>query len=346
MEDRSDWPIEQRLSQRIIDGDGAGLEADLDTALGAHQPLDIINDILLDGMKVVGDLFASGDMQLPFVLRSAETMKAAVRYLEPLMDKVDRAERGSIVLATVKGDVHDIGKNLVDIILTNNGFQVHNLGIKVGIAEMIDKATEVDADAIGMSGLLVKSTLVMRDNLDELARRGLAETPVLLGGAALTRSYVERDLRDRYPGPLFYGKDAFAGLDIMQQIATRPPGTAPDPDFGRIATGRQLPTREPKPVPAGTTPTRSPEVASDNPVFAPPFLGSRIVKGLPLDDIAAYLNLTALFRNQWQYRPTADQDDATFKSELAADSEAGAPDGTGRRSPHSPSRLRLLPRQR
>ena len=316
VEDRSGWPIEQRLSRRIIDGDGAGLEADLDAALGAHQPLGIINDILLDGMKTVGDLFASGEMQLPFVLRSAETMKTAVRYLEPRMDKVDRAERGSIVLATVKGDVHDIGKNLVDIILTNNGFRVHNLGIKVGIAEMIEKAMEVDADAIGMSGLLVKSTLVMRDNLDELARRGLATTPVLLGGAALTRSYVERDLRDRYPGPLFYGKDAFAGLDIMQQIAERPRGAAPDPDFGRIATGRQLPTREPTPVPTGTTPPRSPEVEFDNPVFAPPFLGSRIVKGLPLDDIAAYLNLTALFRNQWQYRPTADQDDASFKSEL------------------------------
>ena len=315
VEDRSGWTVEQRLSRRIVDGDADGLEAELDEALLQHQPLDIINDILLEGMKVVGDLFASGEMQLPFVLRSAETMKAAVRHLEPRMDKADRTERGSIVLATVKGDVHDIGKNLVDIILTNNGFQVHNLGIKVGIAEMIEKATEVDADAIGMSGLLVKSTLVMRDNLDELARRGLAATPILLGGAALTRSYVERDLRDRYPGPLFYGKDAFAGLEIMQQIAGRN-DTAPDPDFGRTTTGRQLPARGPRPVPTGTVPSRSPEVSTDNPVFAPPFLGSRIVKGLPLDDIAAYLNLTALFRNQWQYRPTRDEDDAAFKAGL------------------------------
>jgi len=315
VEDRSDWPVERRLSRRIVDGDGADLAADLDEALRRHPPLAIINDILLEGMKVVGDLFASGEMQLPFVLRSAETMKAAVRHLEPRMDKADRTERGSIVLATVKGDVHDIGKNLVDIILTNNGFEVHNLGIKVGIAEMIEKAAEVDADAIGMSGLLVKSTLVMRDNLDELARRDLSATPVLLGGAALTRSYVERDLRDRYPGPLFYGKDAFAGLDIMQQIAARS-DAAPDPEFGRTTTSRQLPARKPRSAPTGAVPTRSPDVATDNPVFAPPFLGSRIVKGLPLDDIAAYLNLTALFRNQWQYRPTGEDDDAAFKAGL------------------------------
>jgi methylmalonyl-CoA mutase cobalamin-binding domain/chain len=207
------WPIEQRLSTRIIEGDRDGLVPDLDVALAAgHTPLGIINDVLLEGMKVVGDLFGKGEMQLPFVLQSAETMKAAVAYLEPMMDKLDgESTKGRIVLATVKGDVHDIGKNLVDIILTNNGYEVHHLGIKVNVGEMVDKAVEVKADAIGMSGLLVKSTPIMRENLEVLNTRGLAEIPVLLGGAALTRAYVERDLREVYEGWLFYGKDAFRG---------------------------------------------------------------------------------------------------------------------------------------
>src|SRR3546814_494158 len=212
-EDRSDGTIEKVLSTRIIDGDRDGLIDDLDVALAAgHKPLAIINDILLEGMKVVGDLFGKGEMQLPFVLQSAETMKTAVAYLEPMMDKVEgESTKGRIVLATVKGDVHDIGKNLVDIILTNNGYEVHNLGIKVNIGDMVAKAVEVKADAIGMSGLLVKSTLIMRENLEELNTRGLADVPVLLGGAALTRTYVERDLREIYEGRLFYGKDAFEG---------------------------------------------------------------------------------------------------------------------------------------
>ena len=186
-EDRSGWPVDERLKARIIDGDRDGLTADLDQAMAeGTAPLSIINDTLLAGMKVVGELFGSGQMQLPFVLQSAETMKAAVAHLEPHMEKVDDdSGKGRIVLATVKGDVHDIGKNLVDIILTNNGYEVHNLGIKISIADMIDKALEVKADAIGMSGLLVKSTLIMRDNLEELNSRELAEIPVLLGGAAL-----------------------------------------------------------------------------------------------------------------------------------------------------------------
>ena len=201
-EDRSDWTVEQLLSQRIIDGEREGLEADLDRALaGGLAPLAIINDVLLAGMKVVGELFATGEMQLPFVLQSAETMKTAVAYLEPHMEKDESGGKGRIVLATVKGDVHDIGKNLVDIILTNNGYEVVNLGIKISIAEMIEKALEIKADAIGMSGLLVKSTLIMRENLEELNARGLADIPVLLGGAALTRSYVERDLRGRLRRP-------------------------------------------------------------------------------------------------------------------------------------------------
>ena len=317
-EDRSGWSVEKRLSARIIDGDRDGLTDDLDQALAAGTaPLDIINDTLLAGMKVVGDLFASGEMQLPFVLQSAETMKAAVAHLEPLMDKAEDHGRGSIVLATVKGDVHDIGKNLVDIILTNNGYRVHNLGIKVGISEMIDTFNEQSADAIGMSGLLVKSTLIMRDNLEELERRGLGKVPVLLGGAALTRMYVEGDLRKVYDGPLFYGKDAFAGLRVMDRLAELRRTGEVDPDFGRVATGRALPERRPRPVtPVGELPARSPDVVDDNPVFEPPFLGRRIVKGLPIDDIAGYLNETALYRNQWQFRPTKGENDREFKERL------------------------------
>ncbi|MDA8341789.1 MAG: methionine synthase, partial [Actinomycetota bacterium] len=218
-EDRSDWTVERRLEQRIVDGDRNGLEADLDEAMASgRRPLDIVNDILLAGMRTVGELFASGEMQLPFVLGSAETMKAAVAHLEPHMEKADQGGKGSMVLATVKGDVHDIGKNLVDIILTNNGYTVHNLGIKVGIADMVAAVEEHGADALGMSGLLVKSTLIMRENLEELNRRGLSSVPVILGGAALTRTYVERDLREVYAGPLFYGKDAFEGLATMDRL--------------------------------------------------------------------------------------------------------------------------------
>src|SRR6478672_2771794 len=238
-EDRSGWPVSERLSHRIIDGDRDGLEADLDEALASLSALDIVNDVLLDGMKVVGELFGSGQMQLPFVLQSAETMKTAVAYLEPHMEKADAAGKGTVVLATVKGDVHDIGKNLVDIILTNNGYMVYNLGIKVAIKDMVDKALEVNADAIGMSGLLVKSTIIMRENLEELNTRGLAErVPVLLGGAALTRNYVERDLREVYEGRVFYGKDAFEGLRTMDQLMDMKRSGVDDPDFGRVPLGR------------------------------------------------------------------------------------------------------------
>ncbi len=310
-EDRSGWPVERRLEQRIVDGDRHGLGEDLDAAMAAgHPALDIVNRFLLAGMKTVGDLFASGDMQLPFVLKSAETMKAAVRHLEPHMERSGRSGRGSIVLATVKGDVHDIGKNLVDIILTNNGFEVHNLGIKIGINEMIEKYHDVGADAIGMSGLLVKSTLIMRDNLEELERRGLGSVPVLLGGAALTRSYVEEDLRSRYPGPLFYGKDAFAGLDAMQHISEGEPPPEARPRFPRRAA--------PAAMDAGPAPARSPDVKPDNRVFEPPFLGARVVKGIAVADVAAYLNETALFRNQWGYRPENGEDDAAFKDRVRA----------------------------
>src|SRR5207237_6738869 len=184
--------LEDRLAQRIVDGDRLDLEADLELAMQSYTPLDIINNILLSGMKTVGDLFGAGKMQLPFVLQSAETMKAAVRYLEPHMERVEGQEKGTVVLATVRGDVHDIGKNLVDIILTNNGYRVVNLGIKQPISSILEAAVTHKADAVGMSGLLVKSTVVMRENLEEMSRQGLS-LPVMLGGAALTRRYVEED---------------------------------------------------------------------------------------------------------------------------------------------------------
>jgi 5-methyltetrahydrofolate--homocysteine methyltransferase len=316
-EDRTGWPVEERLKARIIDGNREGLEPELDEALAAMSALTIVNDHLLAGMKVVGDLFGSGQMQLPFVLQSAETMKAAVAYLEPHMEKSDQGGKGRIVLATVKGDVHDIGKNLVDIILTNNGYEVHNLGIKIGIAEMIEKALEVNADAIGMSGLLVKSTLIMRENLEELNQRNLAELPIILGGAALTRTYVERDLRGVYDGRVFYGKDAFEGLHTMDKLVEMKKSGEYDPNFGREPSERVLPPRRSeREVPDVELPRRSPEVTSDNEVFKPPFVGSRVVKGISLDEIAQYVNETALFRNQWQYRPEKGETDTEFKDRI------------------------------
>ena len=299
--------VGQRLARRIVEGDQKNIIEDIDIALADGKgPLDIINEHLLDGMKTVGELFASGEMQLPFVLKSAETMKKSVAHLEPKMEKADILSRGSGGLATVSGDVHDIGKNLVDIILRNNGYPIHNLGIKVGINEMIKAFEETGSDAIGMSGLLVKSTLIMRDNLDELERRGLGKVPVLLGGAALTRSYVESDLRSRYQGPLYYGKDAFAGLDAMARVMAREEPPAP--------TARRA--RTDQPTPPSQIPHRSPSVATNNYVFKPPFLGSRLVKGVALDEIVPFLNLTALFRNQWQYRPDTGEADSDFKERV------------------------------
>src|SRR5258707_8066421 len=220
-------PLWERLKRRIIDGERAGLEADLDEALLQRPALEIVNDVLLDGMKTVGDLFGSGQMQLPFVLTSAEVMKAAVGYLEPHMERSGEAGKGKIVLATVKGDVHDIGKNLVDIIVSNNGYDVVNLGIKQPISAIVQAATDHEADVIGMSGLLVKSTVVMRDNLAELNSRGLAgRWPVLLGGAALTRSYVEQDLASLFDGEVRYARDAFEGLRLMDAMMAVKRGVA------------------------------------------------------------------------------------------------------------------------
>ncbi|MGA0863026.1 MAG: methionine synthase [Ilumatobacteraceae bacterium] len=317
-EDRSGWTIQQLLRQRIIDGDRDGLTDDLERAMSdGIAPLDIINEILLDGMREVGELFGSGKMQLPFVLQSAETMKSAVAHLEPHMDKSGAStSKGKLVLATVKGDVHDIGKNLVDIICTNNGYEVHNIGIKVPISEMIAKVKETGADALGMSGLLVKSTIIMRENLEEMNTQGLADIPVLLGGAALTRSYVEQDLRQVYEGRVFYGRDAFEGLATLDRLMEIKRTGQDDPDFGRTAPERLLPRREKVAVDPSTLPRRSADVETDNVVFAPPFLGSRVVKGVPLDEIAAYVNETALFRNQWQYRPEEGESDSDFKDRI------------------------------
>ena len=229
-------PLDERLQRRIIDGERNGLEADLDEALQTQaRRSQIINDTLLAGMKTVGELFGSGEMQLPFVLQSAEVMKTAVAYLEPHMEKADAAGKGTIVLATVKGDVHDIGKNLVDIILSNNGYTVVNIGIKQPITAILEAAEEHHADAIGMSGLLVKSTVIMKENLEEMNARGIAERcPVLLGGAALTRGYVEQDLVGLFEGDVRYARDAFEGLRLMdalmaiRRVTSRPTPDGPD----------------------------------------------------------------------------------------------------------------------
>jgi len=286
--------VEDRLRLRIVNGDRVGLDEDLEEAMLTHRPLDIINDILLDGMKTVGDLFGAGQMQLPFVLQSAETMKAAVRFLEPHLDKADQGGKGSIVLATVRGDVHDIGKNLVDIILTNNGYTVYNLGIKQPINNIIEAYEKNNADAIGMSGLLVKSTVVMRENLAVLNERGL-DPPVILGGAALTRKYVEQDLRPEYEGSLYYAKDAFAGLHLMDQLVT---GQAVKPE----AVSRQA-------APKRTTGTQEREgggvgapISRDEPVPQPPFWGRRVVERIDARAALAYLNENMIFQVQWQYR--------------------------------------------
>jgi 5-methyltetrahydrofolate--homocysteine methyltransferase len=306
-------PLDERLQRRIVDGEKNGLEADLDEALTTRPALAIINDTLLSGMKTVGELFGAGKMQLPFVLTSAEVMKTAVAHLEPHMEKADAAGKGSIVLATVKGDVHDIGKNLVDIILTNNGYTVHNIGIKQPITAILDTADSTGADAIGMSGLLVKSTVVMRDNLAEMNTRGIADKyPVLLGGAALTRAYVENDLADLFEGSVTYARDAFEGLRLMDRVMAKKKGLVSGEDdaaerakvaerkarherSARIAAERRATAV------VEEVPPRS-DTATDNPIPEPPFWGQRTVKGIPQADFAALLDERALFLGQWGLR--------------------------------------------
>ncbi|KHK97980.1 methionine synthase [Microbacterium mangrovi] len=308
-------PVGERLERRIIDGEGKGLEADLELARSEGMTaLGIINDHLLEGMKVVGERFGAGEMQLPFVLQSAEVMKTAVALLEPYMEKSDDAGKGRIVLGTVRGDVHDIGKNLVDIILTNNGYEVINLGIKQPIADIIAAAEEHNADVIGMSGLLVKSTVVMKENLEELQQRGLAKKwPVILGGAALTRAYVEDDLAGMFDGEVRYAKDAFEGLALMEPLVRIARGEDPDavglpPLKKRIhRRGTQLTLTEPEEMPARS------DVATDNPLPAPPFWGTRIVRGIALADYAAYLDERATFMGQWGLKPGRGEDGLSYE---------------------------------
>jgi 5-methyltetrahydrofolate--homocysteine methyltransferase len=303
-------PLWERLKRRIIDGERTGLEADLDAALAERPALEIVNDVLLDGMKTVGELFGSGQMQLPFVLTSAEVMKVSVAYLEPYMERSGEQGKGKIVLATVKGDVHDIGKNLVDIILSNNGYDVVNIGIKQPISAIVAAADDNDADVVGMSGLLVKSTVVMRDNLAELNSRGLAgRWPVLLGGAALTRAYVEQDLAALFDGQVRYARDAFEGLRLMDAAMA----------VKRGEPGARLPeprTRRVRPKPGTSTAAAGADqrgeaedqarsdISTDGPVPEAPFLGTEVIKGIPLADYAAYLDERALFMGQWGLKPT------------------------------------------
>ncbi len=298
--------IEERLKARIVDGERPGLETLLDEALGTYDALAIINEILLDGMKTVGDLFGSGQMQLPFVLQSAEVMKSAVGYLERFMARSEGQTKGKIVLATVRGDVHDIGKNLVDIILTNNGYTVINLGIKQPIHNIVETALRERADAIGMSGLLVKSTLVMRDNLEELNARDLWRFPVILSGAALTRGYVENDLRAIYRGDVFYAGDAFDGLRLMGEITTREPMEVPAVRTARRRPAGRRPVSAPTP---GTVPAERSDVRTDVPIPAVPFFGARVVRDIPLAEVFAFVNEVALFRTQWQFHRGKGQKD-------------------------------------
>ncbi|MGW3010066.1 methionine synthase [Streptomyces sp. NPDC001219] len=306
-------PLDERLQRRIIDGEKNGLEADLDEALQERPALAIVNETLLEGMKVVGELFGSGQMQLPFVLQSAEVMKGAVAYLEPHMEKSDDEGKGTIVLATVRGDVHDIGKNLVDIILSNNGYNVVNLGIKQPVSAILEAAEEHKADVIGMSGLLVKSTVIMKENLEELNQRKMAaDFPVILGGAALTRAYVEQDLHEIYEGEVRYARDAFEGLRLMDALIA----------VKRGVPGATLPELKQRRVPKRDTAlpeTEEPEgavrsdVAVDNPVPAPPFWGTRVVKGIHLADYASWLDEGALFKGQWGLKQARTGEGPTYE---------------------------------
>ncbi|WP_328546401.1 methionine synthase [Streptomyces platensis] len=306
-------PLDERLQRRIIDGEKNGLETDLEEALGERPALEIVNETLLAGMKVVGELFGSGQMQLPFVLQSAEVMKSAVAYLEPHMEKSDDEGKGTIVLATVRGDVHDIGKNLVDIILSNNGYNVVNLGIKQPVSAILEAAEEHRADVIGMSGLLVKSTVIMKENLEELNQRKMAaDFPVILGGAALTRAYVEQDLHEIYEGEVRYARDAFEGLRLMDALIA----------VKRGVPGASLPELKQRRVPKRDTAAlevEEPEgavrsdVAVDNPVPTPPFWGTRVVKGIQLADYASWLDEGALFKGQWGLKQARTGEGPTYE---------------------------------
>jgi 5-methyltetrahydrofolate--homocysteine methyltransferase len=336
----ADLPVEEALQRHIIDGEDKALEQTLDRALAQYPPLAIINDHLLAGMKVVGDLFGEGKMQLPFVLQSATVMKKAVALLQPHMEKAGAIGRAKarIVLATVSGDVHDIGKNLVDIILTNNGFEVHNIGIKQPLAAMLEAVDRTKADALGMSGLLVKSVAVMEQNLHEMNERGI-RVPVLLGGAALTRHYCEGNLRSIYKGPLYYGKDAFEGLSVCDALASgglaaidaqvderlgkrravdakvaASRACAAGKEAGGVASGGTavLESVDGGAASRGEQGSGGTEGARQaggieplERVPEPPFWGARVVERVPLEEIFPFINTNALFRGQWGLKPGA-----------------------------------------
>ncbi|MBA2493695.1 MAG: B12-binding domain-containing protein, partial [Acidobacteria bacterium] len=333
--DVSNLSTEDKLKHHIIDGEKIGLEDNLKLALEKYPALDIVNEILLDGMKTVGDLFGSGQMQLPFVLQSAEVMKTAVKFLEPFMEKMEgESSKGVMVLATVKGDVHDIGKNLVDIILTNNGYKVINLGIKQPIDEILRVYEGTHCDAIGMSGLLVKSTLVMRDNLEIMNERGI-KIPVILGGAALNRRYVDGELVPLYNGKLFYARDAFDGLHTMDALTSRESrvesreSKAKSAVAGNGKTKAQSPKTKDQTIETvsdvedlvgedaklgkqaarvssrnvgDTTHTTKSEVSQNVEIPIAPFCGSKVVDDIDLDEVFSFINETALFKGQWQYK--------------------------------------------
>ncbi|MFF5304537.1 methionine synthase [Streptomyces sp. NPDC013161] len=306
-------PLDERLKRRIIDGEKNGLEADLAEALQTRPALDIVNATLLDGMKVVGELFGSGQMQLPFVLQSAEVMKTAVAYLEPHMEKSDAEGKGTIVLATVRGDVHDIGKNLVDIILSNNGYNVVNLGIKQPVSAILEAAEEHRADVIGMSGLLVKSTVIMKENLQELNQRKMAaDYPVILGGAALTRAYVEQDLHEIYEGEVRYARDAFEGLRLMDALI----GVKRGVPGAKLPELKQRRVRASAAVEVEERPeeghVRS-DVSVDNPIPEAPFRGTRVIKGIQLKEYASWLDEGALFKGQWGLKQARTGDGPTYE---------------------------------
>lgn len=320
--------LEDQLKKHIVDGVKKGLDGRLDAAREHMPALAIINDVLLDGMKTVGELFGAGKMQLPFVLQSAEVMKTAVRHLEPYLERVEGSDKGSILLATVAGDVHDIGKNLVDIILSNNGYRVVNIGIKQPINAILDAFHEHQCDAIGLSGLLVKSTLVMRDNLLEMNQRDLAHIPVILGGAALTRAYVEEDLRDLYHGRVFYAQDAFEGLRIMSELSgdahpaedsvpvlTADTDDEANPPARRVRSHR-LPDSDPDLYTFDGVRSAIPPAET---VPELPFYGSRVWERFDLFELYRYINPVSLFRGQWQYRRPEGMSNPEFTAWLEAE---------------------------
>jgi 5-methyltetrahydrofolate--homocysteine methyltransferase len=365
-----DLPIEEQLKQHIIDGERIGLEDALANALKQYEPLHIINTFLLDGMKVVGELFGSGQMQLPFVLQSAQTMKAAVAYLEPFMEKSeddDDSGKGTFIIATVKGDVHDIGKNLVDIILSNNGYKVVNLGIKQPVENIIQAYREHHADCIAMSGLLVKSTAFMKDNLATFNEAGIT-VPVILGGAALTPKFVHEDCQNTYNGKVVYGKDAFADLHFMDKLMPAKSAGNWDDLQGfldeaaeeiqnskfkiqneEVEAVAEDPATQPPSHPATQDTTRSEAVAVDIPRPQPPFWGTKILNpdDIPLEEVLSYLDLQALFVGQWQFRKPKEQSREEYDAFLTRN---GASDFGQVESPHSggkaassADRVRLLP---